>query len=70
MFLAIMIGKVLEKSPLRLLILQCMSVFNPQELAQIDSSDSAQGKIRKFLYHLLNLKLVSDTTGDKAVDNF
>ena len=37
-------GKILERNLLGLSILQCMSVFSPQEFARINSSDSAQRK--------------------------
>ena len=67
MFLATMIGKILERSPLGWSILQYMSLFNPQELARINPSAFAQGKIRKLLHHLINLKLISATTADKVV---
>ena len=46
MLLITMIGKTLESSLLRSLILQCVSVFSPQEVAQIDSSDFAKRKIK------------------------
>ena len=42
--LATIIGKILERHPLGSSLLLCMLLFNPQELAQIDSSDSALGK--------------------------
>ena len=44
MVLATVIGKIQERHPLGSSLWQCITVFNPQELAQIDSSESPLGK--------------------------
>ena len=41
-----------------------------KKLARIGPSDSAHGKIRKFLQHLINLKLIAASTGEKVADHF
>ena len=47
MLLATMIRKLLKRSLLGSSILQCMSVFSSQELAQMDSSDPPVRNIKK-----------------------
>ena len=65
----VMVQKMLEKSPLRSVVIRNAHVFDPAMMINL-SQDTLRGNMRILLRHLVSIKLLSPNVSDKALTQY
>ena len=65
----VMVQKMLEKSPLRSVVIRNTHVFDPTMMINL-SQDTLRGNMRILLRHLVSIKLLSPNVSDKALTQY
>ena len=64
-----MVQKMLEKGPLRSVVIRNAHVFDPTMMINL-SQDTLRGNMRTLLRHLVSVKLLSPNVSDKALTQY
>ena len=65
----VMVQKMLEKGPLRSVVIRNAHVFDPTMMINL-SQDTLRGNMRTLLRHLVSVKLLSPNVSDKALTQY